>query len=178
MHSGGYQPVSPTAQAESAGEAFFLGKNMKCNASECPRNSFAKGYCLMHYKRVRKHGNADPYVPKRVSLAERFHGKYQVDPGTGCWNWTGAKDEKGYGAINLGGDGPAIKAHRVSYEIHVGPIPQGVGFHGTCVLHRCDNASCVNPLHLFLGTVIDNNRDMHQKGRTRNQTTVKTKGKV
>jgi len=57
-------------------------------------------------------------------------------------------------------------AHRISWEIHRGPIPPGGGYHGTCVLHKCDVTSCVNPDHLFLGTVKDNAEDMKRKGRS------------
>lgn len=67
----------------------------------------------------------------------------------------------GYGAINAGGhSGRALRAHRVSWNIHNGNIPEGL-----FVLHRCDIPACVNPEHLFLGTILDNNRDMCSKGR-------------
>ena len=58
--------------------------------------------------------------------------------------------------------GKTMKAHRVSFEIHYGPIPNGMA-----VLHACDNTSCVNPIHLFLGTQADNVKDMVAKGRAR-----------
>ncbi len=71
-----------------------------------------------------------------------------------CWIWTGCRNEKGYG-----GFGKHQKAHRVSWRLHNGnPV-------GMCVLHQCDTPACVNPSHLFLGTIRDNNRDMAQKGR-------------
>ncbi len=78
--------------------------------------------------------------------------------GSGCWEWTGSLTE-GYGSFDH------RKAHRVSWEMHNGPIPQGAGAHGTCVLHKCDNPSCVNPTHLFLGTNRDNAIDRERKGR-------------
>src|SRR3990167_4478033 len=77
-----------------------------------------------------------------------------------CWIWTGSKDIHRYGRIGQGAN-RYVKAHRVSYMIAYGPIPKGL-----CVLHRCDNPSCVRPDHLFLGTYADNNKDRDLKQRT------------
>lgn len=74
----------------------------------------------------------------------------------GCWLWTGTKKRRGYGVIR------GLAAHRLSWQIHRGEIGPGL-----CVCHVCDNPSCVNPEHLFLGTVTDNNHDRHAKGRTK-----------
>jgi len=79
--------------------------------------------------------------------------------GADCWEWVKGKDEKGYGGIFESGRG-RIKSHRLSWEINVGEIPEG--FH---VLHKCDNPSCVNPAHLWLGTHQDNMKDSKEKGR-------------
>lgn len=79
------------------------------------------------------------------------------DSATGCLVWQGAMSE-GYGAMKVGGR--VVRAHRVSYALHVGPILDGL-----FVLHRCDNPLCVNPEHLFLGTNTDNMRDCAAKGR-------------
>ncbi len=99
------------------------------------------------------------------TLRTRFDCKHVADPSTGCWNWTGVRIPKGYGYISTGGRaGKNVCAHRVSFELNTGPIPKGL-----FVLHRCDNPSCVNPAHLFLGTQRDNIRDMVTKGRNRNQ---------
>jgi hypothetical protein len=83
-----------------------------------------------------------------------------------CWPWLGCKHKSGYGRISAGGyGGRMLDTHRVSWELHNGPIPEGEGYHGTCVLHRCDNRPCCNPNHLFLGTNDDNMADMVAKGR-------------
>lgn len=75
-----------------------------------------------------------------------------------CWTWTASRNGKGYGKF---WDGERIaSAHRFSFEQRVGPIPPG-----QMVLHRCDNRACVRPDHLFLGTQLDNMRDMIDKGR-------------
>jgi len=80
-----------------------------------------------------------------------------------CWPWLAARKEKGYGQFAW--QGRNVKAHRLAYELAVGPIPPGPGYHGMCVCHTCDNPGCCNPSHLFIGTVQDNLRDMRQKGR-------------
>lgn len=76
----------------------------------------------------------------------------------GCWLWTGAKNRWGYGNILY--KGRIYLAHRAVYEITVNPIPSKLN-----LLHRCDNRACVRPDHMFLGTILDNVRDMHEKGR-------------
>jgi len=98
----------------------------------------------------------------RLSLEERFW-KY-VQKGPDCWIWTSkSRANFGYGVINLGGrNGKIERAHRVSWMLHNGAIPDGI-----FVLHRCDVPLCVNPDHLFLGTRDDNNKDMSKKGRAR-----------
>lgn len=94
---------------------------------------------------------------KRRTFAERFADKWHADD-AGCWLWKEYCDKDGYGRVRVGGR--KLPAHRVSYELHVGPITDGLW-----VLHRCDRPTCVNPDHLFLGTPADNVRDMIQKGR-------------
>ena len=76
---------------------------------------------------------------------------------TGCWVWTGARFA-GYGRIKI--NGRSIRAHRFAWSLANGSIPKGL-----CVLHKCDNPPCVRIDHLFLGTVAENNTDMHIKGR-------------
>ena len=90
------------------------------------------------------------------SLEERFWMK--VDSGGECWEWTGACNPRGYGKI--GNKDKSAESHRVSWELHRGPVPDGL-----CVLHRCDNRKCVRPDHLFLGTNKENMDDKVAKGR-------------
>lgn len=90
------------------------------------------------------------------TLKQRFEVKFRVTPG--CWLWTGSRFAGGYGGIRDGDR--VLRAHRVSYELYRGQIPEGLH-----VMHRCDNPLCVNPDHLSIGTHQDNMTDMYSKGR-------------
>ena len=94
----------------------------------------------------------------RKTVEERFWAKVSKKGRDDCWKWAGSKMTAGYGEISIGLK--LVGSHRVSWELHNGPIPDGLW-----VLHACDNRSCVNPEHLFLGTQQDNTDDMMQKGR-------------
>jgi hypothetical protein len=83
-----------------------------------------------------------------------------VEKTADCWLWNGVRMHFGHGRMYCGKVEGHILAHRVSWRIHNGPIPDGLN-----VLHRCDNPPCVNPEHLFLGTHQDNIKDRDQKGR-------------
>lgn len=92
------------------------------------------------------------------SVEERFWNK--VLKTDDCWTWTSAKSRKGYGLFWDGNK--FVRAHRASYVLAFGPIPDGM-----CVCHHCDNPSCVRPDHLFIGTNADNVHDSIAKGRFR-----------
>ena len=107
-------------------------------------------------------GRLDTFL-RRTSLSQvidRFEQKFIPEPNSGCWLWLASVGAGGYGWVK--DSGRARRAHRVSYERYVEPIPAGL-----CVLHRCDIPCCVNPAHLFLGTQADNMADMEAKGRGR-----------
>lgn len=102
------------------------------------------------------------YGPVPRPLEQRFWPKVQKSIG-GCWLWiAGGDSETGYGRIRVGGRGTKHEvAHRVSWELTNGPIPEGLW-----VLHHCDTPRCVRPDHLYLGTVQDNNADRVARGRS------------
>lgn len=108
----------------------------------------------MKYKKTNR---VRPDVSGRaVPVLDRFFGKVQPEPNTGCWLWDGAirPEEEysgfGYGYFHLPSDGlgnmKTVRVHRWSYEHFVGPIPKGLH-----VLHRCGVSCCVNPDHLYVG---------------------------
>lgn len=97
------------------------------------------------------------WVTRRKGLSQNFWAR--VDRTEECWVWNGPRLKGNrYGLLQR--HYHKVYAHRVSWEMHFGPIPNGL-----FVLHRCDNPPCVRPDHLFLGTQTDNMADMNAKGR-------------
>lgn len=95
------------------------------------------------------------------TILESFMNNVYPEPNTGCWLWGRALDHDGYGITWMAKTKPRQqRAHRLSYYLHHGEFDTRL-----MVLHKCDNPSCVNPDHLFLGTVQDNSDDMKRKGR-------------
>ena len=85
----------------------------------------------------------------------------RIEKTGGCWLWLGNK-RYGYGLIRMGAAGKGGMAHRISWQLHNGVIPRG-----SYVLHRCNNPTCVNPDHLYLGTQLDNIQQAKREGRMR-----------
>ena len=100
-----------------------------------------------------------------LRIRKRFEEKFIPEPNSGCWLWMASRNPDGYGQFQTGsralGKRCHFAAHRISYELYIGDIPADVH-----VLHRCDNPSCVNPAHLWIGNHAKNMRDMGDKGRS------------
>lgn len=100
--------------------------------------------------------------PRRgVSIAARFWEKVNKYPGDGCWEWTGTLSvDGGYGMFYISPERPTCKAHRYAWEMEFGRLNPD-----QLLCHKCDNPKCVRVSHLFVGTYLDNNRDMVKKER-------------
>lgn len=127
--------LRPRASSETAASALRLG----LQSSEQPRRRLAR----------------------MLSVEDHFFSKVSVPSEESCWEWTAGRFNHGYGVFCASSKKRAALAHRVSYELCIGPIPEGLH-----VLHSCDNPPCVNPAHLSVGTNQDNCQDKVARGRS------------
>lgn len=117
-----------------------------CAAVGCMSPNYSNGWCIKHYQRVRKYGEPEPYE----SLAERFARQIAKDE-SGCWTWTGNIAPIGYGRLSIHDE--LQYAHRFSWELFRGRIPDDL-----TIDHLCRVRACVNPDHLEPVTREENTR--------------------
>ncbi len=121
--------------------------SMKCRDKD-PNNWLTKGFSWKHATEEERANHLWEFFNRNVIRSE------------GCWDWKTKVSKRKYIFMFYTKSEPGIKAHRYSYMIHKGNIPDGM-----YVCHSCDNPRCTNPEHLFLGTNMDNVRDMMNKNR-------------
>lgn len=137
-----------------------------CELTWCSRKHWARGLCRPHYQRRRDGRDLRPpirdYDPgPRAPVGERIGEKTDRSGGPdACWPFSGGDSRCRSGHRQVWHDGRMDQVHRAVWELEHGQIPDGM-----VVRHRCDNPSCVNPAHLELGSVADNNRDRDERGR-------------
>jgi len=130
-----------------------------CTEFGCSSPSISRGLCGAHYARDKRAGLFLDVRRSEAPIEERFFR--QIEKTDSCWIWKGRLVGKGYGSIGLGGKGAKqVLAHRLSYEIHKGQIPEGM-----VIMHSCDNPRCVNPDHLEAGTQSQNIKDAFARMR-------------
>jgi hypothetical protein len=141
----------------------------KCSVDGCDRKVLSRGYCNAHYIRWRTTGDVQAHTPLQITGSKakappevRFWRNVAKRGAGDCWIF-GVGGYRRYRTFSLGAkaDG-TIGAHKFSYELHNGQVPEGM-----VVMHSCDNPTCVNPAHLVLGTYLANMQDMHAKGRAK-----------
>ena len=148
----------------------------KCDVDRCDRPVYGQGkrgadisitkYCRKHYRWLKERGTTAPSSHSHGTVEERFwRNVVRYADENKCWEWKGARIEKGYGVFTDASPSPnvrgkTISAHRFSYQLHYGDLKTG-----DYVLHSCDNPQCTNPLHLRKGTQSENIKESISKGR-------------
>lgn len=129
-----------------------------CQVENCGKPSKHIGLCGAHYKRHHRYGDPTAGASSHYKTPDEAFLARAIAKNSGCVEWSGSKDKKGYGQLRIGGK--LVKAHRYAWSRVNGAIPKG-----KVVLHMCDNPKCVNVLHLSVGTQLENVADMDAKGR-------------
>lgn len=122
-----------------------------CSIEGCNEKHYGNDLCNLHYQRLRFNG--DPNKVQRIRNDDELRFESFVDKSESCWIWTGYRNNSGYGRLNIGQRNTL--AHRYSYELHYGAIPEGL-----MVDHMCHNPACVNPAHLRLATAKQNQENL------------------
>lgn len=132
------------------GVSFFEGKSD--SNLQWEKRSFCSSSCANHFSSKRR----------RTDIFMRLEAKQVKTGDSSCWGWSGGTDSKGYAVLSnrRAGFKSPEKAHRVSYELHKGEIPEGM-----VIRHICDNPICTNPNHLEVGTQKENMRDCSMRNR-------------
>ena len=112
-----------------------------CSVEGCSADHYARDLCKRHYTRARKRGEITT-TKYGLTPLERIMRDHVVND-DGCWIWTGSRNALGYGRVHFGASGRLKFAHRLAYELLVGPIPDGL-----VLDHLCRQPSCINPAHL------------------------------
>lgn len=146
----GRRKTDPTRTCEVCGNGF----------RRSPSQSIGAKFCSQQCRVIGMRGKPNPKPARGFDLSiVAFWTKVDKRGSDECWPWNGCKLGMGYGRFRS--EGKFICAHRFSYIIHFGPLPDGK----PCVLHHCDNPPCCNPKHLFAGTKQENTDDCIRKGR-------------
>lgn len=127
-----------------------------CQLDDCTNDKYCKGYCQKHYMRLYRHGSPEAVFSTALhkhTIEERILSR--TTKTDSCWLWQGPYTSNGYGQISdsRSGEHKTRLVHRVSYELYVAPIPQGLQ-----IDHLCRTKECLNPDHLALVTNDENNR--------------------
>jgi hypothetical protein len=142
-----------------------------CKEPDCEKPKSKLGFCNRHYLNYQRHGTPNGkwvMANKTDSIEKRLADKSKLTPENGCVEWVGYIDPTtGYGSLIF--NGMKMSAHRASYEKF-----HGLSISGKQVLHKCDNRKCINPDHLFLGSIEDNMKDKVEKGRQGRGSVYKT----